>query len=49
MQRQVWTIWGSQAHSADLENWWADPEEWLSIEDKENDQWEFEIRVRQAI
>jgi hypothetical protein len=31
----------------DLENWLADPEEWLSVEDKENDQWEFEIRVSQ--
>ncbi|KAF9451646.1 ARM repeat-containing protein [Macrolepiota fuliginosa MF-IS2] len=28
----------------DLENWLADPEEWLNLEDKENDQWEFEIR-----
>lgn len=32
----------------DLENWLADPEEWLNIEDKENDQWEFEIRVCEA-
>ncbi len=30
---------------SDLENWLADPEEWLNLEDKENDQWEFEIRV----
>lgn len=29
----------------DLENWIADPEEWVNLEDKENDQWEFEIRV----
>lgn len=29
----------------DLESWVADPEEWVNIEDKENDQWEFEIRV----
>lgn len=29
---------------SDLENWLADPEEWLNLEDKENDQWEFEIR-----
>lgn len=29
----------------DLENWVADPEEWVNLEDKENDQWEFEIRV----
>ncbi|KAF9464415.1 armadillo-type protein [Collybia nuda] len=28
----------------DLENWVADPEEWVNLEDKENDQWEFEIR-----
>lgn len=30
---------------ADLQRWLADPEEWLNVEDKENDQWEFEIRV----
>ena len=30
---------------SDLENWMADPEEWLNLEDKENDQWEYEIRV----
>lgn len=29
----------------DLQQWLADPEEWLHVEDKENDQWEFEIRV----
>lgn len=29
----------------DLENWMADPEEWANAEDKEDDQWEFEIRV----
>ncbi|TFK43406.1 armadillo-type protein [Crucibulum laeve] len=28
----------------DLGNWMADPEEWVNLEDKENDQWEFEIR-----
>ncbi|KAJ3573347.1 hypothetical protein NP233_g2485 [Leucocoprinus birnbaumii] len=28
----------------DLDNWMADPEEWLNLEDTENDQWEFEIR-----
>lgn len=28
----------------DLESWSNDPEEWLNTEDKENDQWEFEIR-----
>lgn len=32
----------------DLENWLADPEEWLNLEDKENDQWEYEIRVRES-
>lgn len=30
---------------SDLQQWLADPEEWLHIEDKENDQWEFEVRV----
>ncbi|KAL0949404.1 hypothetical protein HGRIS_009466 [Hohenbuehelia grisea] len=29
---------------ADLENWMADPEEWVNSESKENDQWEYEIR-----
>ena len=29
----------------DLESWMADPEEWVNIDEKENDQWEFEIRV----
>ncbi|KAF8639750.1 hypothetical protein AX17_001012 [Amanita inopinata Kibby_2008] len=29
---------------SDLENWTRDPEEWVNLEDKENDQWEFEIR-----
>ncbi|KAK0490845.1 armadillo-type protein [Armillaria novae-zelandiae] len=28
----------------DLESWMADPEEWVNIDEKENDQWEFEIR-----
>ncbi|RDB22808.1 Importin-11 [Hypsizygus marmoreus] len=28
----------------DLDNWMADPEEWVNLEDRENDQWEFEIR-----
>ena len=31
---------------ADLECWVADPEEWVNLEDKENDMWEYEIRVR---
>lgn len=30
---------------SDLENWMADPEEWLNLEDRENDQWEYEIRA----
>lgn len=29
----------------DLQAWSADPEEWVNTEDKENDQWEYEIRV----
>ncbi|EGN93009.1 hypothetical protein SERLA73DRAFT_116383 [Serpula lacrymans var. lacrymans S7.3] len=29
---------------SDLEGWMADPEEWVNIEDKENEQWEFELR-----
>jgi len=32
-------------NSTDLESWSADPEGWLNHEDKEDDQWEFEIRV----
>ncbi|GLB33947.1 putative ARM repeat-containing protein [Lyophyllum shimeji] len=28
----------------DLENWMADPEEWVNVEDRENDLWEYEIR-----
>ena len=31
---------------SDLENWMSDPEEWVSTEDKEQEQWEYEIRVR---
>jgi hypothetical protein len=30
----------------DLELWSEDPEEWVNLEDKESDQWEFELRVR---
>lgn len=30
---------------SDLEQWMADPEEWLSGEEREADQWEFEIRA----
>ena len=29
----------------DLEEWMADPEEWVNAEEKENDQWEYELRV----
>lgn len=29
----------------DLENWTNDPEEWVNVEDRENDLWEYEIRV----
>lgn len=31
---------------ADLQEWSADPEEFFNAEDKESDQWEFELRVR---
>lgn len=31
---------------SDLGQWMADPEEWLNEEERESDQWEFEIRVR---
>lgn len=30
----------------DLENWMNDPEDWMTKEEKENDYWEFELRVR---
>ncbi|KAH7887621.1 ARM repeat-containing protein [Phlebopus sp. FC_14] len=29
---------------ADLEGWMTDPEEWVNEEDKESDQWEYELR-----
>ena len=29
----------------DLDAWIADPEDWVNVEDKENDQWEYELRV----
>ncbi|KAG5650759.1 hypothetical protein H0H81_011150 [Sphagnurus paluster] len=29
---------------SDLENWSNDPEEWVNVEDKDNDLWEYEIR-----
>ncbi|KAI5123421.1 hypothetical protein M0805_006126 [Coniferiporia weirii] len=28
----------------DLDAWLADPEEWVNVEDKENEQWEYELR-----
>lgn len=31
---------------SDLDNWMADPEEWVNTEEKENDQWEYELRVK---
>lgn len=30
---------------SDLEGWMADPEEWVNEEDKENEHWEYELRV----
>ncbi|KAG6903497.1 hypothetical protein C0995_005520 [Termitomyces sp. Mi166 len=33
----------------DLEVWVADPEEWVNVEDKENDLWEYEIRTLNII
>lgn len=30
---------------SDLEGWMEDPEEWINSEEKENTQWEFELRV----
>ncbi|KAI0650678.1 ARM repeat-containing protein [Trametes meyenii] len=29
---------------SDLEGWMEDPEEWVNTEEKENDQWEYELR-----
>jgi hypothetical protein len=29
----------------DLEGWMANPEEWVNAEDKDDEQWQFEIRV----
>jgi hypothetical protein len=31
--------------TCDLQSWMSDPEEWVNIEEKEDDQWEFELRV----
>ncbi len=30
---------------SDLEEWMADPEEWVNVEEKESDQWQYELRV----
>lgn len=30
---------------SDLEGWMEDPEEWINSEEKDNTQWEFELRV----
>jgi hypothetical protein len=30
----------------DLKSWMDDPEDWVNLEDKENEQWEYELRVR---
>ncbi|PPR07214.1 hypothetical protein CVT26_012647 [Gymnopilus dilepis] len=32
-------------NASDLESWMSDPEQWVQAEDKENDQWEYEIRA----
>ena len=29
----------------DLESWLADPEEWVNLEEKDNEQWEYELRA----
>jgi hypothetical protein len=29
----------------DLEGWMANPEEWVNTEDKDDEQWQFELRV----
>ena len=30
---------------SDLESWMSDPEEWVNLEERDNDLWEFELRV----
>ena len=32
--------------TSDLQGWISDPEEWVNVEEKEDEQWEFELRVR---
>lgn len=34
---------------SDLEEWMSDPEEWVNIEERDNEQWEYEIRVSLCI
>src|SRR5262245_39618942 len=29
-------------NASDLEGWMNDPEEWINVEDQENDQWEYQ-------
>ena len=31
---------------SDLEKWMSDPEEWVNMEEKDSDLWEYELRVR---
>ncbi|KAI0347520.1 ARM repeat-containing protein [Trametopsis cervina] len=31
-------------HPSDLEGWMTDPEEWVNLEERDNDLWEFELR-----
>lgn len=30
---------------SDLEEWMSDPEEWVNVEEHDNDQWEYALRV----
>ena len=34
---------------ADLEGWVSDPEEWVNVEDRENDYWQYELRVSRLL
>ena len=34
---------------SDLNKWSEDPEEWINIEESDNDAWEFGIRVRRSL
>jgi len=33
---------------SDLNKWSEDPEEWINMEENDNDAWEFGIRVRRS-